>query len=215
MFMLHACQTGGCKVLKHFQSSISNKEEQRVESTNARYSAIMVWTYWQFEKTHQSHCGVIDSTHLFTYWWKKRYEITQIVQTCSKIMWRVQCCCQAVPLFLGMYTSATVSPHRSHKSTRTTSHNSRSVKSVSDGSSVFSSCHGHQYNLSDTTVCAAVSSLLPINLSVLQDDNELHCLKLLPGHQLHTAAPSQNKTSQVTYMNSWKLICVLRCLYLG
>ncbi|KAG7217403.1 hypothetical protein INR49_021570 [Caranx melampygus] len=37
MFKLQACQTGGCKVLKHFQSSMSNKEEQRVESTNARY----------------------------------------------------------------------------------------------------------------------------------------------------------------------------------
>lgn len=60
---------------------------------------------------------------------------------------------------------------------------------------VQSQWHRRLLLLLSTVQHPVVSSLQQINLSLLQEDDELHCLNALLGHQIHTVAQSQNITS--------------------
>lgn len=70
---------------------------------------------------------IYRTADLFTHRWRQRQrrqqskkliQNTQTVETCSETMRRVQCCCQAVPLLWGMYTSARVRLESAHTSSR-------------------------------------------------------------------------------------------------
>lgn len=96
-----------------------------------------------------------------------------------------------------MYTSARVSlvsltSQCTHHPTNQPS--VRKCKCLSDR--CVASCYWRQNNLSDTTVSflllSTVQHLAVSLISLLQDDDELHCLNVLLGHQFYTVAQSQN-----------------------